>query len=374
MAQESQSLPPLSQIVSDLEPGLVCVKTPTSSGSGFVVDYAGNVITNAHVVEHYTNVTLEFTGGNVSNGEVLGTDFETDLACIRVTDPVPLSPVTLGDSESVKVGEDVLVMGYPLSSVLNGAPTVTKGILSAIRPDRLQTDAAINPGSSGGPLVDALGQVIGVNTSVYEVAEGRIIEGIGFAIPIDVVKGAMRALTAINATGSHYGIVDTESTSESWTTYTISTVPLSISVPGGWELFHLDAEKAHFASTDGWQYSISVVSIPSHFARSVVDLESLAMQAEQFELELAAEIGRTCTILSRGWVGEWMPRTWQFSYLETFGEFAQYSREEKCLWHVLPDSVHIVTANLQAPIDSPREDWLMDSTMEMFRGTIRSGR
>ena len=192
----SQATPLLAEIVRTVEPSLVCVKTPTNSGSGFVADDAGNVITNAHVVEHHADVTLEFVNGATSAGVVVGVNWESDLACVRLMDMSDRTPLPLGDSDSALIGEEVLAMGYPLSEILKGSPTVTRGIISAKRAGSLQTDAALNPGNSGGPLVDSRGRVIGVNTSVIEVAGGRVIDGIGFAIPINDVKAELETLTS----------------------------------------------------------------------------------------------------------------------------------------------------------------------------------
>ena len=215
MAESNSGAPPsLSEIVRSVEPGLVCILTPTGNGSGFVVDDAGNVITNAHVVEHYADVTLEFVDGSVSVGVVVGKNWGLDLACVRLTDIVDLVPLSMGDSDSVQVGEDVLAMGYPLNDIIGGSPTVTRGIISAKRPDSLQTDAAINPGNSGGPLIDARGRVIGVNTSVIDSAAGRNIDGIGFAIPINDVKSQLEALASGGASRESQAGADPDHESE----------------------------------------------------------------------------------------------------------------------------------------------------------------
>ena len=159
-------------------------------GSGFIVDGAGIVLTNAHVVSDADTVTVTLRDGRTFDGEVKGADDALDLAVVKINgDDLPVAP--LGHSANVEVGNWAIAVGNPLG--LDN--TVTLGIVSTLnrassqvgitdkRIDFIQTDAAINPGNSGGPLVNANGQVIGINTAIRADAEG-----IGFAIPIDTVK------------------------------------------------------------------------------------------------------------------------------------------------------------------------------------------
>jgi len=158
-----------------------------SVGSGFGVSNK-YVITNAHVVGEAINVMVIYADGSRGEGEVLARDVSRDLALIRVYESV--KPVKLGDSDNVKVGELVLAVGSPLG--LPG-PSVSLGVVSALGrtivgenvffEDLIQTDAAINPGNSGGPLINMVGEAIGVTTAMIPYAQG-----IGFAIPINVVK------------------------------------------------------------------------------------------------------------------------------------------------------------------------------------------
>ena len=143
-----QPTPPLSEIVRSTETGLVHIDTPTGTGSGFVIDTEGHIITNAHVVERHSALEVEFVDGTKVDGTVLGRDEEIDLACIVISNNSTLDPLPMGDSDDAHVGEDVLAMGYPLGDILKGSPTVTRGIISARRVDALQTDAAINPGTA----------------------------------------------------------------------------------------------------------------------------------------------------------------------------------------------------------------------------------
>jgi serine protease Do len=159
-------------------------------GSGVILDSRGLIVTNNHVIDGATRVQVSLKDGRTFEGDVVGSDEATDLAVIRV-DARDLPAAELGDSESLKVGQFVLAVGNALG--LPGGPTVSMGVLSAVgRPlpgadfifeGLLQTDAAVNPGNSGGPLADLQGRVIGINTAMIPYAQG-----VGFAIPINTVK------------------------------------------------------------------------------------------------------------------------------------------------------------------------------------------
>ena len=171
-----------------------------AGGSGFVVDEAGHIVTNQHVVEGAEEISVSFADGVRREAEVVGQDPSTDVALIQVdATRKALKPLTLGDSNSVGVGEPVIAIGNPL----NVGISVTTGIVSGLgRPikapnnytinDAVQTDAAINPGNSGGPLLDSRGTVIGVNAQIASESGGS--EGVGFAVPINTVKSVIRQL------------------------------------------------------------------------------------------------------------------------------------------------------------------------------------
>lgn len=190
--------PSWEEIVSKVEHGVVQVITSSGSGSGFVVSDAGHVITNAHVVRDADNrvyygdtVTVRFLDNVDVDGVILdiGRD-NLDLACLQVTGGSPLNvPLHLGNSDSAKAGEPVIAVGYPVPSQIQGALTVTQGIVSSNLTRELLTDADINPGNSGGPLIDRRGNVIGVNTkSIVKAAGGKPVAGINFAIAANAVK------------------------------------------------------------------------------------------------------------------------------------------------------------------------------------------
>jgi putative serine protease PepD len=175
-------------------PSVVQVQVRTGSGaatgSGWVFDDRGHIVTNNHVVASGGTVSVVGSDGRRSTAEVVGTDPDNDIAVLRVEPSSALRPLARADLSATRVGEPVLAVGSPLG--LSG--TVTAGIISALdRPVRLggaagrtavQTDASINPGNSGGPLVNARGEVVGVNTAIATLEGGGSI-GIGFAVPID---------------------------------------------------------------------------------------------------------------------------------------------------------------------------------------------
>jgi S1-C subfamily serine protease len=172
-------------------------------GSGFVIDKSGHIVTNFHVVERAQTIEVSFSNRDSVRARVVGRDPSTDLAVLKVdVDARALMPLRLGDSDGVKVGDSVVAIGNPLGL----ERSVTAGIVSALhRPltapndftidDVIQTDAAINSGNSGGPLINAMGSVIGVNTAIATGntgARGNI--GIGFAVPINTVRAVASQL------------------------------------------------------------------------------------------------------------------------------------------------------------------------------------
>jgi putative serine protease PepD len=169
-------------------------RSQSAEGSGFVYDTSGHVITNQHVVAGATSVRVTFWNGQTYTAHVVGTDPSTDLAVLKVDAPSSvLYPLTLADSSKVQVGDNVVAIGAPFGL----AETVTAGIVSALHrqmtspnqfsiDDSIQTDAAINHGNSGGPLLDAQAHVIGVNAQIESDSGGS--DGVGFAIPSNTIK------------------------------------------------------------------------------------------------------------------------------------------------------------------------------------------
>ena len=176
-----------------------------AAGSGFIINTAGDIVTNDHVVAGATSIRVAFANGREADAKLVGADPSTDLAVIRVSD-VPaaeLKPLALGDSTALSVGEGVVAIGAPFGL----AGSVTAGIVSALGRDitspngypisnAIQTDAAINHGNSGGPLLDDTGKVIGVNSQIQ--SDGGGSDGVGFAVPAATVK---QVTTQLIATG-----------------------------------------------------------------------------------------------------------------------------------------------------------------------------
>jgi putative serine protease PepD len=173
-----------------------------ATGSGFVIDDQGHVLTNQHVVDGAENVTVRFPNGDEVDARVVGEDASSDVAVLELESvPSGVTPVELGSSEALEIGDLVVAIGSPFG--LEG--TVTSGIVSALHreltaPDgftidgAIQTDAAINPGNSGGPLLDGQGRVIGINSQIASSSGGN--EGIGYAVPIETAKEVADALIA----------------------------------------------------------------------------------------------------------------------------------------------------------------------------------
>jgi S1-C subfamily serine protease len=170
------------------------------TGSGFVIDLQGHIVTNNHVVEGAEQVTVTLSDETSVEARIVGTDPSTDLAVIQIDVPVDkLHPAELGTSANLRVGQRAIAIGNPFGL----DRTLTTGVISSLgRPlqtesdrtiyDVIQTDAAINPGNSGGPLLDSSGKVIGVNSAIYSVSGGSV--GVGFAIPVDTVRRVTTSL------------------------------------------------------------------------------------------------------------------------------------------------------------------------------------
>jgi len=173
-----------------------------SLGSGFVIAKAGHVVTNYHVIANATAVSVSFSNDEAVRAKVVGVDPSTDLAVLKVSTPSRgLIPLKLGRSGSVRVGDSVVAIGNPFGF----ERSMTAGIVSAIGrvlqapndlaiDDAIQTDAPINPGNSGGPLLNARGEVIGVNTQITtsQASQGNV--GVGFAVPVDTVRAVVAQL------------------------------------------------------------------------------------------------------------------------------------------------------------------------------------
>jgi 2-alkenal reductase len=169
---------------------------PLGQGSGFVIDQDGHIVTNAHVVDSAEQVEVIFSDGTILSADIIGEDLNSDLAIVKVDQlPENVNPLPLGAMRELAVGQTVVAIGNPFG--LEG--TLTRGIISALGrnipaltpfsiPQSIQTDAAINPGNSGGPLLNLDGEVIGVNAQIETSGTSRSNSGVGFAIPVSIVK------------------------------------------------------------------------------------------------------------------------------------------------------------------------------------------
>ncbi|HXG86320.1 MAG TPA: trypsin-like peptidase domain-containing protein [Pyrinomonadaceae bacterium] len=196
------------EVYKTLAPGVVAIKTSarvanyygeefereSGNGSGSVIDNQGHILTNSHVVEGASALSVSFGGDKVYPAKVIGRDPDTDLAVIKIEPPREgLTVISLGDSDRLNVGQKVLAIGNPFGL----DRTLTTGVISGLqRPIRgtnnrpiegaIQTDASINPGNSGGPLLDKYGKMIGINSQIY--SRNGTSSGVGFAIPVNIAK------------------------------------------------------------------------------------------------------------------------------------------------------------------------------------------
>ncbi|MDO5722825.1 MAG: trypsin-like peptidase domain-containing protein [Flaviflexus sp.] len=206
-----------AKITEQVQPSVVAIEAASATeghaGSGVIIDKAGYVLTNHHVIAGTEDIHVTLSTGQIVSATLVGSDPSTDLAVLKLADTKGISPATFGSSASLVVGQPVVAVGNPLGL----SQTVTTGIISALdRPvvtkrkagdpdpvitNAIQIDAAINPGNSGGPLFDAQGKVIGINSSIASISEGDVAGsiGLGFAIPIDLAK---RIATDIIDTGT----------------------------------------------------------------------------------------------------------------------------------------------------------------------------
>ena len=209
----------LAALYAQASPSVVAIRAYSANGtgslgSGWIYSSEGYIVTNNHVIDGATQVEVDFISGYKVYGKVVGADAHSDLAVIKVEVPASdLHPLALGDSDTLQVGQTVVAIGNPFG--LNG--TMTTGIISALgraissnvqasggayysEGDIIQTDAALNPGNSGGPLLNLRGEVVGVNaainTSGYTASGEPVNSGIGFAISINIVKRVVPSLIA----------------------------------------------------------------------------------------------------------------------------------------------------------------------------------
>ena len=194
--------PTVAELVSRFRPSIAQIITPAGAGTGFVYDASGLVATNAHVVGDRRQVTVVL-GGKEFRGQVLNRNESADLAVVQVSADSDFAAVSLASAGRVALGEDVLALGFPLRSTLGDDLTVTMGIISARRQfegyEFFQTDAVLNPGNSGGPLLNRDGDVIGIIT--FGIADTDA-EGVAFALSVDELNSRLEVLSQVPPTAT----------------------------------------------------------------------------------------------------------------------------------------------------------------------------
>ena len=244
--------------------------TGMSTGSGFVLTEDGYVVTNHHVVENATGVTVAMHDGSEYAAKVIGSDSTNDVALLKIEEDVTLQAVEVGSSDALNVGDQVIAIGNPLGELTS---TLTVGYVSAKERDvttdgttinMIQTDAAINSGNSGGPLFNSKGEVVGITTAKYSgnSSSGATIEGIGFAIPIDDVMPLVNDLMNYGYINSAYLGVMVSNTDETTAAY--------YGLPVG--AYVQEVTPGYCAEKAGLQAKDIIVAIGSHKVKNVSEL------------------------------------------------------------------------------------------------------
>jgi putative serine protease PepD len=284
-------------VITDFTAGSTGSTQATGQGTGMVLDTQGDVLTNAHVVANATTVSVRVFGQTtVYQAKVLGVDTADDVALIQIQNPGKLTPIPLGSSAGAQVGDPVVAIGNALG-LSPGGPTVTSGIISGLGRSLstntehltglLQTDAALNPGNSGGPLADASGKVIGMNTAVS--TDGQ---GVGFAIPIDKITPLVDQLKKGNTAARPQGFLG---------------VSLSTATSGGAQITSVSAGTP--AAAAGLQVNDVITSIDGHAIASSTEaadyITSLAPGTKvtiQYQRGAASQTA-TATLAQKGSTG-----------------------------------------------------------------------
>jgi len=210
MASATAPPPYSAQVYQVIQPSLVLIQTKGSGqhegdsdfglGSGVVVDQTGNILTSLHVVANAEQILVTFADGTKSNGQVISAQPENDIAVVQTGQlPQVLVPAILGNANAMRVGDEAFVVGNPFGLYSSMSSGVISGFDRSFQPPEsafelqglIQIDAAVNPGNSGGPLLNRSGHVIGIITGIINPTEENFFVGIGFAVPIDVAVGGM---------------------------------------------------------------------------------------------------------------------------------------------------------------------------------------
>jgi hypothetical protein len=278
-------------MVEEAKVGVVRINTDSGNGTGVIFETTGNgrafVLTNFHVVEEAYWIEVQVSDGSAYSATLKGYDAYKDLAVLEICCS-RFRSLRFKDATTLKSGSEVVAIGYPLG--LFGAATVTRGIVSAVRYDSthrawvIQTDAPINPGNSGGPLLSSAGEVVGINTySLDWSSEGRPIDGVGFAISEQTIRGVLQSMKL----GSRVSFPTPTATP--WPTPTSTPGPTPAPVPVGWKTYN------------NWTYGYSI-EVPSDWSidesdKSSVYLRSQDGAADIYLLSFSSNLGSL-----EGWI------------------------------------------------------------------------
>ena len=257
-------------------------------GSGFVIDKAGHIVTNFHVIDGADEVAVNFSGDDDVRARVVGSDPSTDIAVLRIDTPArALTALPLGNSDGVRVGDPVVAIGNPFGLERSASSGIVSALQRELRSpagfaiDRvIQTDAAINRGNSGGPLLNGRGHVIGVNTAIFTPSGGNV--GIGFAIPINTVRDVVAEL------------IDTGRVEHAWLGVRMATVDEELA-----ETFRLPADRGALVTDVVPGSPADEAGLEGGDTRVVVDGESYMLggdiitRADGKAVESAEELGET---------------------------------------------------------------------------------
>ena len=302
-------------MVEHVKAGVVRIDTPTGNGTGFVFETTGAgaalVLTNFHVIEGASIVEVRVNDSNTFRGNVLGYDAYRDLAVLEICCG-SFQPLSLGGSQIIKTGLDVVAIGYPLG--ISGSATVTRGIVSAYRYDDeyqswvVQTDAPINPGNSGGPLLLSSGELIGINTFIIREDYGISIDGLGFAIARQSIRGVLEDLkqgaridlpspspvptpTPVQATAG-------------WRTFDNRELGYTIKIPLDWEVDDSDKRYVFFNSKD--DFAGVVMFVPDYRISSSERRLSNYIEELRPDYELMEVLDKSTTFFESGGEGSFI--------------------------------------------------------------------
>jgi S1-C subfamily serine protease len=279
----------ITDVINNTIPAVVRVITQSGMGSGIIIDEAGYVLTNNHVIEGNETASVVLNNGQQLIASILGRDEITDLAILKFSGE-NLPVVTFGDSDKLVQGEEVIAIGYPLD--LMGSASISRGIVSALRNegdvDYIQTDAAINPGSSGGALINLDGEVVGINVLTIRVVEGLPIEGMNFAIAVNSAKPIIPRLVAGES------ILKPTPEQEPWLTFINYDYGYSIQYPRLWTLGYSEAFPNQVLIDGPGYYTCIIINPP--YKRQLGDTVSSEVDRA---IDAGSEITTDYRVLSR---------------------------------------------------------------------------